>query len=275
MTIEREAALIAETQTPVTVTSLLSDLKALGLQSGMVVLVHSSLSKLGWVCGGAATVILALREVVGMEGTLVMPAYCGENSNPANWAHPPVPASWVDIIRENMPAFNPSLTPTRGIGNIPEVFRKMDGVVRSNHPQDSFCAYGKHAHSITDGHLLESSMGEGSPLQKIYDLDGWVLLLGVTHANNSSIHLAEYKANFRNKKWIEDGCAMLVSGKRKWVAFSSLDLISDDFAMIGQDYTDHYPHNIHTGKVGQADAILLKQKPLVDFAIDWMQKHRN
>ncbi len=275
MAIEREAAVIAETETPATVTSLVTDLKALGLQSGMVVLVHSALSKLGWVCGGSAAVILALREVIGTEGTLVMPAYCGENSNPANWAHPPVPLSWMDIIRENMLVFDPLLTPTRGIGVIPETFRKMDGVMRSNHPQDSFCAYGKHAPWITKDHNLQSGLGEGSPLQKIYDLDGWILLLGVTHANNSSIHLAEYRADFGKKNWIEDGCAMLVAGERHWVTFRGLDLDSDDFAVIGREFTDRYPGKVRTARVGQADAILLKQKPLIDFAIQWMQKHRN
>ncbi len=274
MAIEREAQVIAGTETPVTVTSLVKDFKTLGLQSGMVVLVHSALSKLGWVCGGSAAVILALREVIGSEGTLVMPAYCGENSNPVNWAHPPVPLSWVDTIHENMPAFDPLFTPTRGIGVIPETFRKMEGVARSNHPQDSFCAYGRHAEWITKDHLLESGLGEGSPLKKIYDLDGWILLLGVTHANNSSIHLAEYRVDSTKQKWIEDGCAMLIAGERQWVTFDGLDLNSDDFAIIGTEYTEHHPRNVRLARVGQADAILLKQKPLVDFAVQWMEKQR-
>lgn len=275
MTIQREAAIIQRTTAPATQGSLVTDFKRLGIRPGMILLVHSSLSTLGWVCGGPVAVILALEEVLGTQGTLVMPAHSGENSDPAKWSNPPVPEPWVEIIKENMPAFDAHLTPTRGMGRIAETFRNQDGVLRSEHPQDSFCAFGKQAERITKDHSVEAGLGEGSPLEKIYDLDGWILLLGVTHANNTSLHLAEYRSDFKGKKWVEDGCAMLVDGKRQWVNFTGLDLNSDDFAEIGEDYGNIFPQRVHKAKVGQADAILLKQKPLVDYATKWMQENRN
>ena len=178
---QREANLISITSEPITVKRMVSDLQTLGLQSESLVLVHSSLSKLGWVCGGPVAVILALEEVVGPHGTIVMPSHSGENSDPAKWMHPSVPEFWVETIRNQMPAFDPDLTPTRSMGRIAETFRKQKGVIRSVHPQDSFCAYGKHAQFITSNHMLDSGLGEGSPLKKIYDLNYILIIKKCSH----------------------------------------------------------------------------------------------
>ncbi len=70
----REGQVVQNTKIPATNESLQTDLRALGVGAGMVLLVHSSLSAMGWVCGGAVAVILALQEVLGASGTLVMPA---------------------------------------------------------------------------------------------------------------------------------------------------------------------------------------------------------
>ena len=56
-----------------------------------------------------------------------MPTHTGDNSEPSNWENPPVPESWWDVIRAEMPVFDPKLTPTRGMGIIPETFRKFPG----------------------------------------------------------------------------------------------------------------------------------------------------
>ena len=116
-TVTVEADLIARSERgPVTVEMLVADLTALGVEPGMALLLHSSLSSLGWVCGGPQAVIVALETVLGPAGTLVVPTHSGANSDPAAWVAPPVPEAWWPVIRSSMPAYDPHLTPTRGMG---------------------------------------------------------------------------------------------------------------------------------------------------------------
>jgi aminoglycoside 3-N-acetyltransferase len=159
-----EADTVSKIDGPRTRDSLTAELRALGLSAGQTVIIHSSLSALGWVCGGPVAVIQALMDVLTSEGTLVMPAHSGELSEPAEWQHSPVPAEWWSIIRETMPAFDPRVTPTRGMGRIAESFRTWPGVMRSDHPQVSFAAWGRHADFVTASHALDYGLGEQSPL---------------------------------------------------------------------------------------------------------------
>ena len=269
-----EKDVIEKSSKPQTVKTLVKDIKNIGVSKGMVLLVHSSLSSLGWVCGGAVAVILALEEVLGREGTLIMPAHSGDLSDPAKWENPPVPIDWCEEIRKTMPAFGQEFTPTRGVGVIPEIFRKQKGVLRSDHPQVSFTAYGKHAEYITGEHGLEYAFGEKSPLAKIYELEGHVLLLGVGQINNTSIHLAEYRADYISKEEEVYGAPIIVSGKRKWVDIKDIKSNTDDFEDIGSAFSKSSDTSIIEAEIGQARSQLFRQKDLVDFAANWMEANR-
>jgi len=268
-----EHDVIERTTVPATVDTLKAELSALGVGPGMVLLVHSSLSALGWICGGAVAVIQALQEIVGPEGTLAMPSYSGGLTDPKNWQHPPVPEDWKDTIRKETPAFDPLCTPTRGMGVIAETFRTWPGVVRSSHPHCSFAAWGAHAQKIVGNHQLEDGLGEGSPLARVYELDGRVLLLGVGFANNTSMHLAEYRASYPGKIHETNGAPMTVDGHRQWVLVRNIEVDSDDFPSIGECFTAE-TQVVQTGKVGEGPALLMPQRPLVDYAVEWMEAHR-
>lgn len=258
---------------PATIESLQEDLSALGVEPGMVLLVHSSLSSLGWVSGGAVSVILALEGVLGPQGTLVMPAHSTDLSDPVKWENPPVPEAWWNVIRQTMPAYDHDLTPTRGLGVIPETFRKQKGVVRSDHPQMSFAAWGLEAFTVVEGHALDYGLGESSPLARVYDLGGWVLLLGVGHESNTSLHLAEYRASYPGRREVRNGGPAVVDGVREWVTMRDIDLDTSDFQEIGEGF-GIAGGPVRAGKVAQAGALLMHQPALVDYAVWWMEKNR-
>lgn len=268
-----EQDVIQQTETPATIGSLVHDFQRVGLRRGDVVIVHSAMSKLGWVVGGAAAVIDALMKVISPGGTLVMPAHTGNNSDPAHWENPPVPQAWWSMIRTQSPPFRPEVTPTWGMGVIAELFRTYPNVLRSNHPLHSFAAWGKHAEMIIAEHVLEASMGDQSPLGKIYELDGKVLLLGVTHANNTSLHLAEQRSNYPNKQTRPEGAAVIIAGQRQWLEWESHDYDSDDFEALGEAF--EASQGYQADKVALADARLVSQRKIVDFGAGWLSAHRS
>jgi len=259
---------------PLTVASLAEELATLGVAPGMTLMVHSSLSSLGYVVGGAPAVILALEAVLGPTGTLVMPTHNGDLSDPANWSQPPVPEAWHQTIRENMPAFQPDLTPAKGMGIIPETFRKQDGTLRSNHPMVSFAARGPEAQFVTAGHRLRMSQGEGSPLARLYDLGAYVLLMGVSYDRNTSFHLAEYRNRFADHKRCKRGApTRLGDGASQWTTYEDITWHDADFLEIGATFED--TGVVRTGTIGRATCRLFPQKTLVDFAVTWMNANRS
>lgn len=258
---------------PITVDSMTSDLRGLGVEAGQTLLVHGSLSALGWVCGGAPAVVDALQRVVGEDGTVVMPTHSPGNRDPTDMKNPPVPDSWYDTIRERMPPYRPAVTPTQGMGAIAECFRCYPDVRRSDHPQHSFAAWGADAEFVTEDHAYDYSLGEGSPLARVYDLDGDVLFLGTSHATNTSFHLAEYRANI-DLEVESHGSAVLVDGEREWVEWEDLDFSDEDFPDCGTAFERERSDAFRTGRVGVGDAKLFAQRPLVEFAVGWFESNR-
>lgn len=270
-----ESQVVQKTKAPTTIESLQADFRALGIEEGMVLLVHSSLSKMGWVCGGSIAVIIALQKVLGETGTLVMPSFSTYMGDPSNWDNPPVPKSWWSTIRETMPGYAPDLTPTRSMGVIAETFRTQRGVFRSAHPSFSFCAWGHQVSLIIDNHSLAYGMGEGSPLARIYDLHGFILLLGVGYSNNTSMHLAEHRASFPTKRVLQEGAPISRENSRIWVTFEDIHLDNSDFHRIGEDFLrSNDRKKVQYGKAGLANCQLVPQRAVVDFTVNWLEKNR-
>ncbi len=149
-------------------------LRDLGLAAGDRVMVHSSLRSFGHVEGGPQTVIDALMRVVGATGTILMPSF--------NHGAP---------FRDDGPGlFDPSTTPTTN-GAIPDRFRRTEGVERSLNPTHAFAAWGRDADELVRDHHLGTTMGAGSPLHRLWQSGGLVLLLGVGFRANTFHHVVE------------------------------------------------------------------------------------
>ncbi|MFK7603537.1 AAC(3) family N-acetyltransferase [Deinococcus sp. SM5_A1] len=118
-----ETEAVARADAPRTRASLAADLRALGVRAGDVLMVHVSLSSLVWVAGGPVALIQALQDAVTLAVTLVMPTFTLSLTDPADWRKPTVPPSWWATIRAGTPAFDPALTPSRGMGRTAELFR--------------------------------------------------------------------------------------------------------------------------------------------------------
>ncbi len=257
---------------PATVASLTTDLQALGIRPGELLMVHSSLSALGYVIGGAKAVVLALLEALGPDGTLAMPAFSGDMGDPAPWENPPVPEAWWPLFREHMPAYDPATTPLRVMGAVAERFAAWPGTRRSDHPSCSVCALGPLAESITAKHELTSGFGEHSPLARLYEHDARVLLLGVTHARNSSLHLAEVRAEGIGLEPKPDGAPLIVEGRRRWVAYDDLSSEGEDFEALGEAFARDVGET--TGPVALGTARLFPQRAVVDYGVTWLEAHR-
>lgn len=263
-----EADQIAHTPSPVTKANLITDLKTLGLKPGDLVLVHSSLSALGWVSGGPVAVIEALIETIGSNGTIAMPAHSSQVTDPEFWGAPPVPEGWPEIIRDTMPAFDPRTTPTRQMGQIAELFRTWPGAMRSAHPATSFSALGPLAEQITAQHPLDDPLGAGSPLGRLYELQAKILLMGVDFDRCTALHLAELRA-WPERARRRDGAPLMIDGARQWVSFE-IEPVMDSDAFIPIGARALHTGIAHAGPLGQGRGMIMDMRALVDFSISEM-----
>jgi aminoglycoside 3-N-acetyltransferase len=253
--------------------SMLDDLHKLGLQAGMHVIVHSSYKSLGHVIGGPSAVILALEQVITPAGTLLMPTFTEQLCDPSTEENG-YPEKYWQQVRDNLPVFQPDLTPTtKSIGILPETFRKQNGVMRSSHPHLSFAAWGRFANELVGDHSFHYALGEGSPLARLYELSGYVLFLGAPFDSNTSLHLSEYRVPDPLKKPVRWDVCMLVNGARTWTCYEDIENDCTIFPDILMDY-QKANRPLRQGKVGQADCTLIPQRPLVDYGVEWLTKKR-
>lgn len=235
-----------------------NDLVSLGVRAGDVLMVHSSLKSMGHVEGGAETVIAALREVLGKEGTLMLPALSYETS-------------CKDFYFSNLQ------TPAC-VGIIPETFRRMEGVRRTNHPTHSVSVIGKYRDEMCEGAELDDTpIGSHSAFMKLADYHGRILLLGCPFARNTFMHGVEEIAGAPYT--LTDG-------------YTEFTMVDENGKTAVREYRCHYFHRpegeiiqryeratevldaseFSLGKVHGADALLLEAAALREKAAQKMKE---
>jgi len=271
-----------ETREVVTRERLAADLRALGVRPGQTLLAHASLSQIGrgpsghtpgWVEAGASTVVAALIDVLGPEGTLVTGAGTPENSLTSRSFREQTKGlqSWrVSGYLERMLAFDPQVTPTSA-GAVAEAVRTAPNAERSAHPQSSFAALGSDARELMAGHRVTCHLGEQSPLAKLYERNASVLLIGAGYRSCTAFHLAEYRYS-ANPPMREYSCLVREEGISRWMKYRDVVLDDGEFEIIGKSLEDKI--TVPIGPVGNAPSRLLPLRCVVDFAVDWLAAHR-
>ena len=210
----------------------------LGVFRGAVLLVHSAFSRVRPVEGGPAGLIGALEDAIGPDGTLVMPSMTDDDEHP----------------------FDAQVTPCRGLGVVPDTFWRLPGVLRSSNPH-AFAAKGPAAPYITADHPLDFPHGPNSPVGRVHELDGLVLLLGVGHDANTTVHLAECLAGVRYRR--PKHVTVLQGGQPAPLRYLEIDHCCENFCLV-DDWLDS-AHLQRRGTVGHAEARLVRSRALVEI----------
>jgi aminoglycoside 3-N-acetyltransferase len=243
-----------------TVPGLLEGWREVGVEEGMALMVHSSLSSLGRVDGGAATVVESLRSAVGPGGTIVVPAFTEQVHDPDR-DHIGAPDAAVNERRAAVPYFRSDLPTT--MGAIPEALRSLPDSVRSAHPQVSVAAVGAHAAAVVQRQTLGFAVGRDSPFGRLHELGGHILLVGVGHNRNTFLHYAESLTPHPRLKTRRFPLA--VDGERVWA--ETVDVANDNgthFPTVGREFEQQA--GIREVVVGEAPCRLLPVGPFIAFA---------
>jgi aminoglycoside 3-N-acetyltransferase len=217
---------------------LVRQLAALGVARGGMLLVHNAFSKVAPVVGGPEGLIEALLAALGPGGTLVMPSMADDDDVP----------------------FDRGETPCRALGVVANRFWRMPGVLRSDSPH-AFAATGPHAARITLPHPVDVPHGLNSPPGRVYELDGQVLLLGVGHDANTTIHVAENIAGVRYRQ--RKHATVLEHGKPARYEYGETDHCCERFGLLDEWLGQRQRRGI----VGRAEARLARSRDIVAAAL--------
>jgi aminoglycoside 3-N-acetyltransferase len=212
--------------------------------------------------------------LLGEKGTLVMLA--GWEDNPYHLAEWPNDKQ-VAYMNE-CPPFDPATSrANRKWSILNEYLRTRPGAFRSSHPEASFVAHGRLARYITENQPLQYGYGSGSPLSKLYDAGGKVLMLGAPLDTITLLHFAEFLADLPGKRVAKYKMPVMKSGQRVWIDLEEYDTSrgviewqgEDYFSIIGREYISSGRGSV--GMVGEAKSYLFDARDLVDFAVQWME----
>jgi aminoglycoside N3'-acetyltransferase len=225
---------------------LAEQLRGLGVREGGVLVAHISYRAVRPVERGAAGLIDALRLAIGSNGTLVMPSWGDDDDTPFDPAHTPVAAD---------------------LGVAADLFRRSPGVRRSQHPF-AFAAVGPQAEAITADPLPLPPHRLESPIGRVYQADGQVLLLGVGHDANTTIHLAEVLAAV--PYGVPKNCTVLRDGRPVRVDYRENDCCCQRFALADEWLRSRGLQR--EGVVGNAHARLVRSRDVVTRVMEQLER---
>ena len=266
---------------PVTRSELVQSLRTLGVLPGSILMVHTRMSAIGWVVGGADVVVMTLLDVLGPEGTLM--AYAGWDENP--WQLDSWPEAWQQAYLEELPPFDPMVMESdREVGRIPERIRTWPGAKRSSHPEASMVAIGARAEWIVDPQPWDFPYGPGSPLARLVESGGQVLMLGAPLDTITLLHHAEHLAESPRKRFVHRQMPVLEDGRSVWRTYKDIDTSAhgafpyeevlgpgvDPFTAIGRGAVEAGIGL--SGRVGDAESHVFEAEPLVQFALRWLEE---
>jgi aminoglycoside 3-N-acetyltransferase len=225
---------------------LLSQLADLGVEPGGVLLVHTAFSKVRPVEGGPQGLIAALEARLGPQGTLVMPSMSYDDEH----------------------VFDPRATPCREeVGIVADTFWRLPHVLRSDNAH-AFAASGAQAALITRPHPLDVPHGLDSPVGRVYTLDGQVLLLGIGHEANTTLHLAENLAGVRYR--MKTRLTILKNGQPEWFEYDEINHCCQNFQTMDA-WLDARGLQ-HRGRLGHAEARLMRSRDVVAVALERLKQ---
>ena len=233
----------------ITKQDIVFSLQCMGIEKGDVLLLHSALTAIGKVDGGAETVIDAFLEAIGEEGTLVMSTLTG-------WFAP----------------FDAATSPSI-VGYLSEAFRNRPGVLRSLHPVHSVAAYGKMAEYITRDHdKCATGCGEGTPYLKIAELGGKAMLLGVDMDRNTTMHSMEEAIDAKYLLTLDIPAPTYIDDyKNKKFTLKKFPPGHRDFLSMTPLLRKHDLMN--EGKIGDALVKVIDVKAMFDLGKSLMEKN--
>lgn len=219
---------------------LVDQLGSLGVVEGTVLLVHTSFRAVAPIEGGPHGLIAALREAVGPDGTLVMP-------------------SWSDAGG----VFDPSRSEvSKSLGIVARIFSRMPDVLRSDHVH-AFAAAGPLAREILRDPLPLPPHIPASPVGRVHELDGQVLLLGVNHDADTTIHLAEILGGAPYR--VSKSCTVLRDGVPVRLDYGENDHCCMRFVLV--DDWLRTARLQRQGVVGHGPARLAGSRAIVDCVV--------
>ncbi len=227
------------------VSDVTRQVRKLGVKEGSVLLVHTSFRAVRPVEGGPEGLILALREALGPAGTLVMPSWSEEEE-----------------------PFDPLTTPAApSLGVVADAFWRLPGVTRSDHAE-AFAAIGPHAARITGDPLPLPPPIPESPVGRVHELDGRVLLLGVGHDADTTLHLAELLAEV--PYGVPRQITVVQDGRPVRLDYRENDHCCNRFALA--DGWLRAKGLQSEGPVGHAHARLARSRDIVDLALGRLKR---